>query len=169
MRRADHSSRGVLPSVVCLSVIVKPRRPWPSRGCCAMGGGSPPLAPVLSRVIQSTSDHFNIILPSAPRSYNWCLPSKNCTVTLCVVSFLFPVDANIRRQVAVNAVFMLHIQHLDVDCHDHETCSFFVSKKTFATRYLKHLQLGFAEGRGVKQTYGLTLAIGQKLWTRQSI
>jgi hypothetical protein len=26
VRRADHSSRGVLPSVVCLSVIVKPRR-----------------------------------------------------------------------------------------------------------------------------------------------
>jgi hypothetical protein len=25
LRRADHSSRGVLPSVVCLSVIVKPR------------------------------------------------------------------------------------------------------------------------------------------------
>jgi len=24
-RRADHSSRGVLPSVVCLSVIAKPR------------------------------------------------------------------------------------------------------------------------------------------------
>ena len=26
MRRADHSSRGVLPSVVCLSVIDKPHR-----------------------------------------------------------------------------------------------------------------------------------------------
>jgi hypothetical protein len=26
VRRADHSSRGVLPSVVCLSVIVKPRQ-----------------------------------------------------------------------------------------------------------------------------------------------
>ena len=25
LRRADHMSRGVLPSVVCLSVIVKPR------------------------------------------------------------------------------------------------------------------------------------------------
>jgi hypothetical protein len=25
LRWADHSSRGVLPSVVCLSVIVKPR------------------------------------------------------------------------------------------------------------------------------------------------
>jgi len=25
LRRADHSSRGVLPSVVCLSVIIKPR------------------------------------------------------------------------------------------------------------------------------------------------
>jgi hypothetical protein len=25
LRRADHSSRGVLPSVVCLSVIVNPR------------------------------------------------------------------------------------------------------------------------------------------------
>jgi hypothetical protein len=26
MRRADHSSRGVLPIVMCLSVIVKPRQ-----------------------------------------------------------------------------------------------------------------------------------------------
>jgi hypothetical protein len=26
LRRADHSPRGVLPSVVCLSVIVKPRK-----------------------------------------------------------------------------------------------------------------------------------------------
>ena len=34
MRRGDHSSRGVLPSVVCLSVIVKPSkgRPWPGIG-----------------------------------------------------------------------------------------------------------------------------------------
>jgi len=29
VRRADHSSRGVLPSVVCLSVIMNPR-PWPT-------------------------------------------------------------------------------------------------------------------------------------------
>ena len=26
LQRADHSSRGVLPSVVCLSIIEKPRR-----------------------------------------------------------------------------------------------------------------------------------------------
>jgi hypothetical protein len=35
LRRADHSSRGVLPSVVCLSMIVKPRkmrRPRPPKG-----------------------------------------------------------------------------------------------------------------------------------------
>jgi len=34
LRRADHSSRGVLPSSVCLSVILKPRngRPWPGIG-----------------------------------------------------------------------------------------------------------------------------------------
>ena len=34
LRRADHSSRGVLPSVVCLNVIVKPRkgRPRPEYG-----------------------------------------------------------------------------------------------------------------------------------------
>jgi hypothetical protein len=40
LRRADHSSRGVLLSVVCLSVIVKPRkmrRPRPPRGCRAIG------------------------------------------------------------------------------------------------------------------------------------
>jgi hypothetical protein len=39
---ADHSSRGGLPSVVCLECdreasIMK--RPWPTRGFCAMGGG----------------------------------------------------------------------------------------------------------------------------------
>ena len=33
LRRSDHSSRGVLPSVLCLSVIVKP---WLTLGCCAM-------------------------------------------------------------------------------------------------------------------------------------
>ena len=36
LRRADHSSRGVSPNIVCLSnrdaSIV--RRSWPSRGCC---------------------------------------------------------------------------------------------------------------------------------------
>jgi hypothetical protein len=40
VRRADHSFREVLPSVVWLSVIVKPRkmrRPWPTRGCRAIG------------------------------------------------------------------------------------------------------------------------------------
>jgi hypothetical protein len=36
MRRADHSSRGVLPTVVCLSVIMKPRQ----------RGGPGPLAAV---------------------------------------------------------------------------------------------------------------------------
>ena len=30
--RVDHSSRGIVPSVVCLSVIVKL---WTTRGCCA--------------------------------------------------------------------------------------------------------------------------------------
>jgi len=38
----DHSSRGVLTKVVCLNVIVNPsimRRHWPTRGCCAVGGG----------------------------------------------------------------------------------------------------------------------------------
>jgi len=36
LRRADHSSREVLLSVVCLSVIVKPRQwkwPSPTRSC----------------------------------------------------------------------------------------------------------------------------------------
>ena len=38
VRRADHSSRGVLPSGVCVcdreaSIM---RRPWPTEGCCAM-------------------------------------------------------------------------------------------------------------------------------------
>jgi hypothetical protein len=38
LRRADHSSRGVLPRVVCLCVFVKPRcweGPGPLRGFCA--------------------------------------------------------------------------------------------------------------------------------------
>jgi hypothetical protein len=41
LRRADHSSRGVLPPFVCVyeyngetSIM---RRSWPSRGCCVMG------------------------------------------------------------------------------------------------------------------------------------
>ena len=40
MRRADHSSIGVLPSVVCLPERDREsstmRRPWPTGGCCAM-------------------------------------------------------------------------------------------------------------------------------------
>ena len=38
--RADHSSRGFLPSVVCLTECDRAalimRRPWLTRGCCAM-------------------------------------------------------------------------------------------------------------------------------------
>jgi hypothetical protein len=40
LRRAGHVSIGVIPSVVCLSMIVKPRKwtgPCPSRGRCATG------------------------------------------------------------------------------------------------------------------------------------
>jgi len=42
LRRSNHSSRVVLPSVVCLSVIVKPRQwggfgPLGGGGCCAIG------------------------------------------------------------------------------------------------------------------------------------
>jgi len=40
MRRADHSSRGVLPIVQCPTgcdhEFSKMRRPWPTGGCCAM-------------------------------------------------------------------------------------------------------------------------------------
>jgi hypothetical protein len=42
MQGADHSSRGVIPNVVRLSVIAKHRKMWrsrPPRGCRAMGGG----------------------------------------------------------------------------------------------------------------------------------
>ena len=38
-RGADHSSRGVLPSVVCLECDHEAsimRRPWPTGGCCAV-------------------------------------------------------------------------------------------------------------------------------------
>jgi hypothetical protein len=40
LRRADHTSRGVLPSVVCLECdreATMRRRPWPARGCRATG------------------------------------------------------------------------------------------------------------------------------------
>jgi len=39
VRRADHSSRGVLPRVVCLRVIMNPRQCGslgPQRGCCTL-------------------------------------------------------------------------------------------------------------------------------------
>jgi hypothetical protein len=42
LRRPDHSSRGVLSSVVCLSVIVKPRQcggSGPLGAVAPMGGG----------------------------------------------------------------------------------------------------------------------------------
>jgi hypothetical protein len=42
MHRADHSSRGVLPSVArlteCDREALVMRRPWPTRGYCATGG-----------------------------------------------------------------------------------------------------------------------------------
>jgi hypothetical protein len=41
LRRADHSSREVLPSVVCLNECDRETsiigRPWPTLGCCAIG------------------------------------------------------------------------------------------------------------------------------------
>jgi hypothetical protein len=41
VRRADHSSREVLPNFVCLTVCdcaaSLRRKLWPTRGCCAMG------------------------------------------------------------------------------------------------------------------------------------
>jgi hypothetical protein len=42
LRRADHSCRGVLSSVVCLEYDHKAsvmRRPCHTRGCCAIGKG----------------------------------------------------------------------------------------------------------------------------------
>jgi hypothetical protein len=52
---ADDPSTGVPPNVVCLNVIVEPlqvRKPWPTRGCCAMGwrGGGAILYSFLSAV-----------------------------------------------------------------------------------------------------------------------
>ena len=41
LRRSDHSSGGVIPSVVCLRETAKPRKwggPGPLGGCCDMGG-----------------------------------------------------------------------------------------------------------------------------------
>jgi hypothetical protein len=52
LRRADHSSRGVLPSMVCLSVIVKPRQ-W--------GGPGPVLCHVKKK---SLTDFDPIQFPS---------------------------------------------------------------------------------------------------------
>jgi hypothetical protein len=39
VRRTDRSSKGVLQQVMCLSdrEALVMRRPWPVRGCCAMG------------------------------------------------------------------------------------------------------------------------------------
>jgi hypothetical protein len=79
LRRANHSSIGVLPSVVCLtecdlkaSIM---RRPWPTGGCCAMvihiyiyeqlasgvprewfGGFKPPPPPQISKFWQSWAE-----------------------------------------------------------------------------------------------------------------
>ena len=43
LRRADHSSRGVLPSVCGVSMCDRElsitRRLWPTRACCAIWGG----------------------------------------------------------------------------------------------------------------------------------
>jgi len=44
----------------------------------------------------------------------------------------------VRYQVAVNAVFVLHVEDFGVCRHYHETCSCFVSENTLATRYLQH-------------------------------
>jgi hypothetical protein len=42
LRQTDHSSRGVIPSMVCLTEWDREasimRRSWTTRGCCAMGG-----------------------------------------------------------------------------------------------------------------------------------
>ena len=58
MRRADHSSRGALMTVVCLSVVVKPREwggPDPLRAVAPRGG---------KRSMQSTRDRFVLGLSS---------------------------------------------------------------------------------------------------------
>jgi hypothetical protein len=52
--RADHSSRGVLPSVVCLSVIMNPRkmrRPWPTGGMLRYGKRNPKAEMLLDQKI----------------------------------------------------------------------------------------------------------------------
>ena len=40
LRQADHTSRGVLPSVACLNEcdreVLITKRPWPTRGCCSV-------------------------------------------------------------------------------------------------------------------------------------
>ena len=50
VRRADHSSRGVLPSVVsvteCDREFSTVRRPWPTRGCRAMANKNTTHAPI---------------------------------------------------------------------------------------------------------------------------
>jgi hypothetical protein len=55
LRRAGHSSRGVLPSVVCLKcVIAKPRktrRPRPPRGCRSIGKKIPLCLTIIEEVL----------------------------------------------------------------------------------------------------------------------
>jgi hypothetical protein len=53
MRRADHSSRGVLPSVMCLSVIVKLRK---CGGPGPLGGGS--VAPKSNKIYGNIVSSF---------------------------------------------------------------------------------------------------------------
>jgi hypothetical protein len=59
LRRADHSSRGVLPSVVCLNVIAKPERGGhdPNTGRSATVGGEK------NKQKQKTKPNKKCILP----------------------------------------------------------------------------------------------------------
>jgi len=70
LRRADHSSRGVLPSATCLSVIVKPRQ-W--RDCSPLGADMPWKKKML-RAHETWGLFPDIVIW---RKWDWCKNIKN--------------------------------------------------------------------------------------------
>ena len=108
LRRADHLSRGVLPSVVCLKCDREAsimRSPWPTRGCCAMGKKN-----IVLHILRVSA----LIEPSSG-SYN----SRDCTWYMSILSVwdrhVF-VDAEECCNIIINTIltilynFMFHTQ-----------------------------------------------------------
>ena len=81
--RPDHSSRGVLPSVVRLSVIMK-RQQWVGHG--PLGGGGELLLrdkKMLCQAVNSWQPHIRQLVPFAKIIIVWCENQTTQTNTLC--------------------------------------------------------------------------------------